>query len=59
MSKRIHVGLSDIEPDFVYTACGKRGAESRPKILAGRYGYWLVPWTRGHDHSKLGGLLSF
>ncbi len=28
--------LSDIEPDFVCTACGKRGAESRPKFsLAG------------------------
>jgi hypothetical protein len=26
-----HVRLSDIEPDFVCTACGKRGAEVRPK----------------------------
>jgi hypothetical protein len=25
-------GLSDIEPDFVCTACGKRGAEVRPKF---------------------------
>ena len=27
-----HVRLSDIEPDFVCTACGKRGAEVRPKF---------------------------
>ena len=26
------VRLSDIEPDFVCTACGKRGAEVRPKF---------------------------
>ena len=25
-----HVRLSDIEPDFVCTACGKRGADVRP-----------------------------
>jgi hypothetical protein len=25
-----HVQLSDIEPDFVCTACGKRGADVRP-----------------------------
>lgn len=36
MSRRIYVRLSDIEPDFVCTACGKRGAELRPKFsLAG------------------------
>jgi hypothetical protein len=27
-----HVRLSDIEPDFVCTSCGKRGAEVRPKF---------------------------
>jgi hypothetical protein len=27
-----HVRLSDIEPDLVCTACGKRGAEVRPKF---------------------------
>jgi len=27
-----HVRLSDIEPDFVCTACGKRGAEVRPRF---------------------------
>jgi len=27
-----HVRLSDIEPGFVCTACGKRGAEVRPKF---------------------------
>ena len=27
-----HMRLSDIEPDFVCTACGKRGAEIRPKF---------------------------
>lgn len=27
-----HVRLSDIEPDFVRTRCGKRGAEVRPKF---------------------------
>jgi hypothetical protein len=27
-----HVRLSDIELDFVCTACGKRGAEVRPKF---------------------------
>jgi hypothetical protein len=26
------VRLSDIEPDFVCSACGKRGAEVRPKF---------------------------
>jgi hypothetical protein len=30
------VSMSDIEPGFVCTACGKRGAEVRPKFsLAG------------------------
>ena len=27
-----HVRLSDIEPGFVCNACGKRGAEVRPKF---------------------------
>jgi hypothetical protein len=27
-----HVRLSDIEPDFVCTACGKRGVEVRPEF---------------------------
>jgi hypothetical protein len=27
-----HVRLSDIEPDFVCTGCGKRGAEVRPNF---------------------------
>jgi hypothetical protein len=27
-----HVRLSDIEPGFVCSACGKRGAEVRPKF---------------------------
>ena len=29
-----HVRLSDIEPGFVCTACGKRGADVRPKFRA-------------------------
>jgi len=33
-----HVRLSDIEPDFVCTACGKRGAEVRPKFSQARMG---------------------
>ena len=33
-----HVRLSDIEPDFVCTACGKRGAEIRPKFSQARMG---------------------
>jgi hypothetical protein len=28
------IRLSDIEPDFICTACGKRGAEVRPKFRA-------------------------
>ena len=28
-----HLRLSDIEPDFVCTTCGKSGAEVRPKFL--------------------------
>jgi len=27
-----HIRLSDIEPDFVCSACGKRGAEVRPNF---------------------------
>jgi len=30
-----HVRLSDVEPDFVCTACGKRGADVRPKFSRG------------------------
>ena len=30
--------LSDVEPDFVCTACGKRGAEVRPKFSQARMG---------------------
>ena len=33
-----HMRLSDIEPDFVCTACGKRGAEIRPKFSQARMG---------------------
>jgi hypothetical protein len=33
-----HIRLSDIEPDFVCTACGKRGAEIRPKFSQARMG---------------------
>jgi len=32
------VRLLDIEPDFVCTACGKRGAEIRPKFSQARMG---------------------
>ena len=32
------VRLSDIEPDFTCTACGKRGAEVRPKFSNARMG---------------------
>jgi hypothetical protein len=32
------VRLSDLEPDFVCTACGKRGAEVRPKFSQARRG---------------------
>jgi hypothetical protein len=33
-----HIRLSDIEPGFVGTACGKRGAELRPKFPQARLG---------------------
>jgi hypothetical protein len=33
-----HVRLSDIEPSFACTACGKRGAEVRPKFSSARMG---------------------
>jgi hypothetical protein len=33
-----HVRLSDIEPHFVCTACGKRGAEVRAKFPQARMG---------------------
>jgi hypothetical protein len=32
------VRLSDIEPSFVCSACGKRGAEVRPKFSSARMG---------------------
>jgi hypothetical protein len=32
------VRLSDVEPDFVCTACGKKGAEIRPKFSRARMG---------------------
>ena len=32
------VRLSDIEPGFVCTTCGKRGAEARPKFSNSRMG---------------------
>jgi hypothetical protein len=32
------VRLSDVEPGFVCTACGKRGAEVRPKFSSARMG---------------------
>jgi hypothetical protein len=39
--------LSDIEPDFVFTACGKRGADVRPKFFAS--GCRLMPWSARFD----------
>jgi hypothetical protein len=33
-----HVRLSDIEPKFICTGCGKRGAEVRPKFRQARMG---------------------
>jgi len=33
-----HVRLSDIEARFIYTACGKRGADVRPKFAQARMG---------------------
>jgi len=33
---RDHLRLSDIEPQFVCTACGKRGAEVRPTFRQAR-----------------------
>ena len=33
-----NVRLSDMEPDFICTACGKRGAEIRPKFSHARMG---------------------
>ena len=33
-----NIKLSDVEPDFVCTACGKRGAEIRPKFSQAKMG---------------------
>jgi hypothetical protein len=33
-----HIRLSDIEPGFVCTACGKYGTELRPKFPQARMG---------------------
>jgi hypothetical protein len=33
-----HIRLSDIEPGFVCTACGKRGADVRPNFSGARMG---------------------
>ena len=33
-----HVRLSDIEPKFICTGCGKRGAEVRPNFPPARMG---------------------
>jgi hypothetical protein len=33
-----NVRLSDVEPDFICTACGKRRAEIRPKFSHARIG---------------------
>lgn len=33
-----HVRLSDVEPRFVCTRCGQRGAEIRPKLPEARMG---------------------
>ena len=33
-----HVRLSDIEPGFTCTACGKRGADMRPDLPGARMG---------------------
>jgi hypothetical protein len=35
---RDHVQLSDIEPGFVCTRCGKRGADVRPAFARARMG---------------------
>jgi hypothetical protein len=39
-----HVRPSDIEPDFVCTACGKRGADVRSKFPHAKMG---TRWCRG------------
>jgi hypothetical protein len=33
-----NIRLSDVEPGFVCTVCGKRGAEIRPKFSQARMG---------------------
>jgi hypothetical protein len=40
---RDHMRLSNIEPDFVCTACGKRGAEVRSKFSQANMGFRQVP----------------
>jgi hypothetical protein len=42
-----HVRLSDIEPGFVCTACGKRGAEVRPKFSLASMGIGQCHGRRG------------
>ena len=37
-----NIRLSDVEPDFVCTACGKRGAEIRPKFTRAKMGASLI-----------------
>ena len=34
-----NIRLSDIEPDFVCTACGQRGAEIRPKFSQAKWAF--------------------
>jgi hypothetical protein len=49
-----HIRLSDNEPRFVCTACGKRGAELRPKFSQARMGTGLVPWSARRRWSAAG-----
>jgi hypothetical protein len=39
-----HLGLSDIEPQFVCQACGKRGADVRPLFEQARVGTRMTAW---------------
>jgi hypothetical protein len=39
------VRLSDIEPGFVCTACGKRGAEVRPRFFQASSAPAELPWS--------------
>jgi hypothetical protein len=39
-----HLGLSDIEPQFVCQECGKRGADVRPLFEQARVGTGMTAW---------------